>query len=76
MRTYRLPLPLLVVTLSAVAQVDSASTDGQQRLFTERSAKLQEQLVVWDKVLSQDLTGLTQAAEKQNIKLADVCVRK
>jgi hypothetical protein len=70
MRAYRLPLPLLVVTLSAVAQ------DGQQQTFTKLSAKLQVQLNGWDKILSQDPTGVTRAAEKQNIKLVDVRVRQ
>jgi hypothetical protein len=60
----------------SVDSTDAAPTDGQQQLFTELSAKLQEQLNVWDKILSQDLTGFNRAAEKQKIALVDVRVRQ
>ncbi len=60
----------------SVDAADAAPTDGQQRLFTELSAKLQEQLNVWDKVLSQDLTGFNRAAERQKITLVDVRPRQ
>jgi hypothetical protein len=60
----------------SVDSTDAAPTDGQQQLFTELSARLQEQLNVWDKILSQDLTGFTRAAEQQSIKIVDVRVRQ
>jgi photosystem II stability/assembly factor-like uncharacterized protein len=54
---------------------DAAPTDGQQRLFAELSGKLQEQLNVWDRILSADLAGFNRAAEKQKITVVDVRVR-
>jgi hypothetical protein len=51
---------------------DGAPTEGQQQLFAELSNKLQEQLNVWDQVLSRDLSGFNRAAEQQKITLVDV----
>ena len=51
---------------------DAAPTDGQQQLFTQLGNQLQEQLNVWDQVLSRDLTGFNRAAEQQKITLVDV----
>ena len=51
---------------------DAAPTDGQQQLFAELSAKLQEQLNAWDQVLSHDLSGFNKAAEQQKMTLVDV----
>jgi hypothetical protein len=56
----------------SVDSADAAPTDGQQRLFSELSAKLQEQLNGWDKVLSVDVSGFNKAAEKQKITAVDV----
>jgi len=51
---------------------DAAPTEGQQQLFAKLSEGLQEQLNVWDQILSQDLTRFNRAAEKQKISLVDV----
>jgi len=51
---------------------DAAPTDGQQQLFAELSARLQEQLNAWDQVLSRDLSGFNKAAEQQKMTLVDV----
>jgi hypothetical protein len=60
----------------SVDSTDAAPTEGQQQLFADLSAKLQEQLNGWDKVLSQDVNGFNRAAEKQKIALVDVRVRQ
>jgi len=46
---------------------DAAPTDGQQQLFAELSAKLQEQLNAWDQVLSRDVPAFNHAAEREKI---------
>ena len=51
---------------------DAAPTDAQQQLFAELSAKLQEQLNLWDQILSRDLSGFNRAAEQQKLTLVDV----
>ncbi len=56
----------------SVDATDAAPTDGQQQLFTDLNAKLQQQLNAWDGILSQDLTALNRAAEKQKISLVNV----
>ena len=56
----------------SVDAADAAPTDGQQQLFADLSAKLQQQLNAWDGILSVDLTGLNRAAEKQKITLVNV----
>jgi photosystem II stability/assembly factor-like uncharacterized protein len=56
----------------SVDSSDGAPTEGQQQLFAELSNKLQEQLNVWDQVLSRDLSGFNRAAEQQKITLVDV----
>jgi hypothetical protein len=60
----------------SVDGTDAAPTDGQQQLFAELSGKLQEQLNVWDRILSTDLAGFNRAAEKQKITVVDVRVRQ
>jgi hypothetical protein len=60
----------------SVDGTDAAPTDGQHQLFTELSGKLQEQLNVWDRILSADLAGFNRAAEKQKITVVDVRVRQ
>jgi hypothetical protein len=55
-----------------VDATDSAPSDGQQQLFKELSAKLQEQLNQWDRILSTDLGVFNKSAEKQKITLVDV----
>lgn len=50
---------------------DAAPTDGQQQLFADLSAKLQEQLNAWDQVLSRDVPALNRAAEKEKIAVVD-----
>jgi len=51
---------------------DAAPTDAQQQLFAELSAKLQEQLNLWDQILSRDLAGFNRTAEQQKLTLVDV----
>jgi hypothetical protein len=60
----------------SVDSTDAAPTEGQQQLFADLSAKLQDQLNIWDKILSQDLNGFNKAAEKQKLTLVDVRVRQ
>jgi hypothetical protein len=55
-----------------VDATDSAPSDGQQQLFAELSAKLQEQLNAWDQVLSRDVPAFNKAAEKEKIGAVDV----
>ncbi|MGP8243118.1 MAG: glycosyl hydrolase, partial [Bryobacteraceae bacterium] len=56
----------------SVDSTDAAPTAAQQQLFAELSARLQEQLNRWDKILSVDLTGFTRTAEKQKIPVVEV----
>jgi hypothetical protein len=60
----------------SVDGADSAPTDGQQQLFAELSVRLQDQLNVWDRILSADLAGFNRTAEKQKINLLDVRARQ
>ena len=60
----------------SVDAADSAPTDGQQKLFADLSAKLQEQLNLWDRILSTDLAGFNRSAEKQKLMLVDVRSQK
>jgi hypothetical protein len=56
----------------SVDATDAAPTDGQQQLFAELSAKLQEQLAAWDTVLSRDLAALNKTAEDKKLTLVDI----
>ena len=47
-----------------VDATDSAPSDGQQQHFKELSAKLQDQLNQWDRILSTDLGAFNKSAEK------------
>ncbi len=60
----------------SVDSSDAAPTEGQQQLFAKLSAGLQEELDVWNQILSQDLTRFNRAAEKQKISLVDVKTRQ
>lgn len=60
----------------SVDATDSAPTDAQQKLFAELSARLQEQLNLWDRILSTDLAGFNRSAEKQKLVLVDVRTQK
>jgi len=60
----------------SVDATDAAPTSAQQQVFAELSAKLQEQLNQWDKILSVDLTGFTRTAEKQKIPVVEVGSQK
>ena len=66
---------LIYLNLSVDA-TDSAPTEGQQQIFSELSGRLQEQLNVWDRILSTDLAGLNRSAEKQKVTMVDVRVRQ
>ena len=56
----------------SVDATDAAPTEGQQQLFAELSAKLQEQLVVWDQILSRDVTAINKTAEEKKMTLVDI----
>jgi len=56
----------------SVDSTDAAPTEGQQKLFADLSAKLQEQLVAWDGILSHDLTSLNRTAEEKKITLVAI----
>jgi photosystem II stability/assembly factor-like uncharacterized protein len=56
----------------SVDSTDAAPTDGQQQLFADLSAKLQEQLGVWDGILSRDVTGFNRAAEEKKLTLVSI----
>jgi photosystem II stability/assembly factor-like uncharacterized protein len=56
----------------SVDSTDAAPTDGQQQLFADLSAKLQEQLVAWDGILSRDLTQFNRAAEEKKLTLVGI----
>ncbi|MGA2144636.1 MAG: glycosyl hydrolase, partial [Bryobacteraceae bacterium] len=60
----------------SVDATDAAPTSAQQQVFADLSAKLQEQLNQWDKILSVDLTGFTRTAEKQKIPVVEVGSQK
>jgi hypothetical protein len=51
---------------------DAAPTGGQQQLFADLSAKLQEQLALWDQILSRDVTALNRTAAENKLTLVDV----
>jgi hypothetical protein len=55
-----------------VDSTDGAPTEGQQQLFADLSAKLQEQLVAWDGILSRDLTSLNRTAEEKKLTLVAI----
>jgi hypothetical protein len=40
--------------------------------FADLSAKLQEQLVAWDGILSHDLTGLNRTAAEKKLALVEI----
>ena len=50
---------------------DAAPTEGQQQLFSQLSAQLQQQLNAWDQVLSRDVPAFNHAAEKEKIAVVD-----
>jgi hypothetical protein len=54
---------------------DAAPTEGQEKLFAELSNQLQEQLNVWDQVLSRDVPAFNRAAESGKVQIVDVKVR-
>jgi photosystem II stability/assembly factor-like uncharacterized protein len=56
----------------SVDSTDGAPTEGQQKLFADLSAKLQEQLVAWDGILSRDLTSLNRTAEEKKLTLVGI----
>jgi photosystem II stability/assembly factor-like uncharacterized protein len=56
----------------SVDSTDAAPTDGQQQLFADLSAKLQEQLVAWDGILSRDITQFNRAAEEKKLTLVGI----
>jgi photosystem II stability/assembly factor-like uncharacterized protein len=56
----------------SVDATDAAPTDSQQQLFSELSAKLQEQLAVWDGFLSRDVTAFNRTAEEKKLTLVNV----
>jgi len=56
----------------SVDGTDAAPTEGQQKLFADLSAKLQEQLVTWDGILSRDLTSLNRTAEEKKLTLVGI----
>jgi hypothetical protein len=62
----------LIYLNSSVDSTDAAPTEGQQQLFADLSAKLQEQLVAWDGILSHDLTSLNRTAEEKKITLVAI----
>ena len=56
----------------SVDSTDAAPSEGQQQLFADLSAKLQEQLVAWDGILSHDLTSLNRTAEEKKLTLVGI----
>ena len=56
----------------SVDSTDSAPTDGQQQLFDQLSAQLQEQLTAWDSILSRDVAGLNRTAAEKKLTLVDI----
>ena len=52
------------ISACAVDAGDAAPTRPQAETFQMLSAKIQEQLNLWDGILSQDLNGLNRAARK------------
>jgi hypothetical protein len=56
----------------SVDSSDAAPTEGQQQLFADLSAKLQEQLAAWDQILSRDLPAVNRTAEEKKLTLVDI----
>ncbi|HUB82190.1 MAG TPA: hypothetical protein VMB03_25510 [Bryobacteraceae bacterium] len=56
----------------SVDATDAAPSDSQQQVFSELSARLQEQLVVWDGILSRDVTAFNKTAEEKKLALIGV----
>jgi hypothetical protein len=50
---------------------DAAPTRGHVEVFDLVSRKIEEQLSMWDGIISQDLLNLNRLAEKQKIPLLD-----
>jgi hypothetical protein len=56
----------------SVDATDTAPSEGQQQLFADLSAKLQEQLVAWDGIMSHDLISLNRTAEEKKLTLVGI----
>ena len=56
----------------SVDSSDAAPSEGQQQLFADLSARLQEQLVAWDGILSRDVTAFNRSAEDKKLTLVGI----
>jgi photosystem II stability/assembly factor-like uncharacterized protein len=53
----------------SVDSTDAAPTAGQEAVFADLGAKLQEQLNAWDRILSTEISGFNRAAAKSGVVL-------
>ena len=53
----------------SVDSTDAAPTAGQEAVFADLGAKLQEQLNAWDRILSTEISGFNGAAAKSGVVL-------